>query len=119
MTRLLRGAASCVVMAAATLANAHPTLVGSSPTAQQTLQTAPKELVLRFNEPVEAMFTHVELASPAGIGLQAGPAETVKDDANAVSLRLPSLVAGVYKVRWSAAGRDGHRVKGEFSFTVK
>jgi methionine-rich copper-binding protein CopC len=32
---------------------------------------------------------------------------------------VPTLAAGAYKAQWSTVGHDGHRVKGELSFTVK
>ncbi len=36
----------------------------------------------------------------------------------ALLLKRP-LTAGTYKVTWSAAGADTHRMGSEFSFTVK
>jgi len=119
MSRLLQASVLSAALLCAALANAHPTLMSSVPKAGQTVDSPPKELLLRFNEPIEPAFTHVKLAGPGLPEAKASPTEAVKDDANAVAVTLPALSAGVYKARWSAMGRDGHRIKGEFSFTVK
>ncbi|MFD2272298.1 copper resistance protein CopC [Undibacterium arcticum] len=34
-------------------------------------------------------------------------------------LDLPSLKQGTYGVHWAVVGQDGHRIKGEYNFTVK
>lgn len=119
MNRLLRGATALAAVCCAALAFAHPALVSSTPSSGQVLDAPPKELRIRFSEPIEPAFTHVELLDAAGVELKGRELLAVKDDANAVAMPLPPLSAGLYKARWSAAGRDGHRVKGEFTFTVK
>ena len=40
-------------------------------------------------------------------------------DPKSVYVELPALRAGAYRARWSVLGRDGHRVKGELTFSVK
>jgi methionine-rich copper-binding protein CopC len=100
------------------VAFAHPALVTSSPRSGEVVST-PKQLVLRFNEPVEASFTHVEVLNAANVRQEVNGVQSIAGEANAVALTLPTLAPGEYKTRWSAVGRDGHRVKGEFRFTVK
>ena len=109
---------SRLALCSAALAFAHPALVSSTPKSGEAL-ASPTELRLRFSEPIEPAFTHVELVDPGGLELKVGALSAIKDDANAITIVLPALPPGIYKARWSAAGRDGHRVKGEFSFTVK
>tara|TARA_R110001599_G_scaffold159052_2_gene346313 strand:+ start:124331 stop:124519 length:189 start_codon:yes stop_codon:yes gene_type:complete len=43
------------------------------------------------------------------------------DPANATILKIPvpALAPGKYTVQYSAVGHDGHRRKGDYSFTVK
>jgi len=118
MNRMLRRTAVLGALCSAALAFAHPALVSSTPKSGEAL-ASPTELRLRFSEPIEPAFTHVELVDPGGLELKVGALSAVKDDANAITIVLPALAPGIYKARWSAAGRDGHRVKGEFSFTVK
>ncbi|KQX01370.1 copper resistance protein CopC [Massilia sp. Root418] len=111
------------VMAGATLASpiasAHATLKSSTPEAGAVLEAPPKEVALTFNEKVEQAFSSIAVADSQGRAVSAGPAQV--DAANPAILRLavPALVAGTYTVTWAVAGRDGHRRKGEFKFTVK
>lgn len=110
-------------MAAAIVASpfaaAHASLKSSSPEAGAALTTAPKEIVLTFNEKVEGAFSTITLATGAGKPVAADKARV--DSANPAILRLtaPVLAAGSYTVTWAVAGHDGHRRKGEFKFSVK
>jgi methionine-rich copper-binding protein CopC len=36
-----------------------------------------------------------------------------------MKLAVPTLAPGKYTVQYTAVGHDGHRRKGEYSFTVK
>ena len=42
-----------------------------------------------------------------------------KDGKSMMLMPKKALVHGTYKVSWSAAGADTHRMGSEFSFTVK
>lgn len=98
---------------------AHASLTASEPAAGATVASAPKEIALTFNEKVEAAFSSITLADDGGMPVAVGKAKV--DGANPAVLRLslPTLAPGAYTVGWAAAGRDGHRRKGEFTFTVK
>ncbi|MBW8832051.1 MAG: copper homeostasis periplasmic binding protein CopC [Burkholderiales bacterium] len=119
MKRLIHGliAAACFLMASSVLA--HATLQSSTPTNGSTLATAPTEIRLQFNEPIEITFSSVKLAGPGANTIKTDKAKADKDDEKSIVMPLPALPAGAYKAQWSTVGRDGHRVKGELSFTVK
>jgi methionine-rich copper-binding protein CopC len=119
MVPIIRRAAPAALFLVAGLASGHPTLVGSSPKSGEALDVAPKEIRLSFNEPVEPAFTNVKMVSPSGKEGPAKPTQAVGTDPRTVGLPFAAPIAGLYKARWSALGRDGHRVRGEFSFTVK
>jgi methionine-rich copper-binding protein CopC len=97
---------------------AHASLTAAEPAAGATV-AAPKEIALTFNEKVEAAFSSITLVDAGGKPVALGKAKV--DGANPAVLRLslPALAPGAYTVGWAAAGRDGHRRKGEFTFTVK
>ncbi|WP_332852276.1 copper homeostasis periplasmic binding protein CopC [Duganella sp. S19_KUP01_CR8] len=115
-------AAAIVVAAtlAAPFAAAHATLKKANPASDAVLDAAPKEITLTFNEKVEQAFSSITLTDAGGHVVTDKVKATV-DAANPAILRLalPPLPAGAYKVDWAAAGHDGHRRKGEFTFTVK
>lgn len=98
---------------------AHPSLVSSSPKAGQALDASPSELCLKFSEAVEPNYTTVKILDGAGKELSSTAAKGDLKNPNQVIVPIPELPAGSYRAVWSAAGRDGHRVKGEFAFPVK
>lgn len=100
-------------------ASAHASLKSSNPEAGASLAVAPKEITLTFNEKVEGAFSTITLSD--GEGKTVGVEKAKVDVANPVILRLDvsTLNAGIYTVTWAVAGRDGHRRKGEFKFSVK
>ena len=119
---------AAVVVSVATLsapvAAAHASLKSSNPAANAVLDAAPKEIALTFNEKVEPAFSSITLTAAAGrvlAGASSDRAKATVDSANPAILRLvlPPLPAGAYTVAWAVAGPDGHRRKGEFTFTVK
>ena len=112
-------AAMAAVTLASPLALAHATLKSSQPEAGATVDAAPKEITLTFNEKVEQAFSTMTVADGAGKEVATNKAKV--DAANPAVLRLevPALAAGTYTVTWAAAGHDGHRRKGDFKFTVK
>lgn len=109
---------------AAPFAAAHASLKSSDPAANAVLAVAPKEIALTFNEKVEQAFSTITLSDAGGktvAGAATGPAKATVDTENPAILRLvlPPLPAGAYTVVWAVAGHDGHRRKGDFTFTVK
>ncbi len=97
----------------------HARLSQSTPAADAVLAKAPKEVRVRFTEPLEGSFSGIRLTDAAGKELTPGKAVVDSGDSTAMRLSLPVLESGIYRVHWSVVTRDGHRVKGEYSFTVK
>lgn len=102
-----------------TIAAAHPALLSSTPKAGETLDATPSQLRLTFNEAVEAGFTTVKIVDAGDKEVLASKVQLDPKDANSVTVPLTTLPTGAYHALWSAVGHDGHRVKGEFRFTVK
>jgi methionine-rich copper-binding protein CopC len=104
---------------ASPFSSAHANLKSSEPEAGATLSSAPKEIVLTFNEKIEEAFSTVTLADAEGKAVAADKAKVDAANPAVVRLLAPTLAAGSYTVTWAVAGHDGHRRKGEFKFTVK
>lgn len=118
-------AAAFVLLLAPGAANAHTKLAGSAPAANSTVSKV-TSVHLRFNEKVIAstLATEVLMTGMPGMTNHAPmkmPASSAmgKDGKSATLMLKRQLVPGTYKVKWSAAGADTHRMGGEFSFTVK
>ncbi|MCI1270085.1 MAG: copper homeostasis periplasmic binding protein CopC [Sphingobium sp.] len=113
-------------LAAPQLANAHTALVSSSPAANATV-AAPTKIELRFNEAIIGATARTEIAmtgmpgmgSHAPMPITGFTAQLGKDRKSMTLLLRRPLSAGTYRVTWTAAGADTHRMSGNFSFTVR
>jgi methionine-rich copper-binding protein CopC len=107
---------SLVVLCFASNALAHAGLEKSIPAANAMMEASPPELVLEFDKPI--MLMKLTLADKMN-----GTAVKLNFTANsktekAHKLPLPKLAAGHYIVNWTAMGKDGHNMNGEFAFMI-
>lgn len=104
---------------AAPAATAHAKLQASQPAAASELANSPKEIRLQFNERLEPAFSKIELIDAKAALLPLPKIEFDKSDPKVMFASVPALRPGQYRVRWSVMAHDGHKVKGEFAFSVK
>ena len=100
----------------AALAHAH--LTAETPEAHATV-TAPRQLVLQFSEDLELAFSGVDLSGPGAAAVRLGTGTLSHND---TTLTVPiegALAPGTYTVNWHVLSKDGHRMHGTYSFTVK
>ncbi|MCD2516755.1 copper homeostasis periplasmic binding protein CopC [Massilia sp. G4R7] len=112
-------AAAAVATIAAPAVLAHAKLEGSSPQANSVVSPAPAQVRLQFNEPLELPFSKVRLVDEKGAIVEPSKIAVDPADAKALIASTPGLHSGAYRVQWTTVTRDGHKVKGEFSFRVK
>ena len=117
--RLIPFAAAVAVLSAGP-ALAHTKLVTANPAPNATVKTVPEQLQITFNEPVLPRFLTLAVTGPDGARLHV--ATTTIDPANRA--RVNAVVhgfgrAGAYRVDWSAAGSDMHRMTGSYSFALR
>ena len=98
------------------LAHAHPKVM--EPAANSTV-SSPSELSVVFSEALEPRFSKLELLDGSGSVLSGKPSMVDPKDPKHITLPLPKLNAGVYHVHWVSAATDGHRMDGQYTFTVK
>jgi copper resistance protein C len=93
----------------------HARLLSTSPAAGAQLNAAPQALTLRFDENVQLAVLKLSVGgTDVPVPFDRGAAA-----ASQVSVDLPSLAPGTYRVQWSAlTADDGHVVKGTFSFVI-
>ncbi|HEY6814961.1 MAG TPA: copper homeostasis periplasmic binding protein CopC [Croceibacterium sp.] len=120
MNRVLRTFAAggaAVALAVAGPALAHTRLVGSTPAANATV-SSPRTITLTFNERLVPAFSKFELTMPAHD--TAIPVETAvsQDGKQIVGTVASPLSKGAYRIAWTAAGADGHKMTGTLAFTV-
>jgi methionine-rich copper-binding protein CopC len=94
----------------------HAKLLGTSPAPGEQLTDPPKQLTLKFDEPVQ-LGTLKLSADGKDIAVRI---DRVAAAAPQVTVGLPALAPGTYRVQWSALTLDdGHVVKGAFSFVIE
>ncbi|MBV8049270.1 MAG: copper resistance protein CopC [Paludibacterium sp.] len=109
------GAAALLLVAYQTAwAHAHPAAM--TPAANSTV-AAPKEVRMRFTEPLEPALSALELDDAQGKKI--GNAPSAVDTPDSMRLPLPPLAAGGYMVKWVAVAKDGHRTHGSYIFHVQ
>ena len=118
-------AAAVALLLMPAAASAHAKLVGSTPAANATVSKV-TSVTLRFNEKLVASTVKAELVMTGMPGManhapmKIPAASAMGKDGKSLTLTAQrALVPGTYKVKWSAAGADTHRMGSEFSFTVK
>jgi len=117
--RLLLSSTFAIAALAAAGAQAHAKLESSEPQAAATLDSAPKQIRLKFNEALEPAFSKIKLTDASNTDLPLAPTKVDAVDPSAMTAPAPALRAGVYHVQWSTMTHDGHKAKGDFVFTVK
>jgi methionine-rich copper-binding protein CopC len=104
---------------------AHASLTGSTPAANSTV-AAPARIVLSFNERLIGSTVKTEIAMTGMPGMAnhapmpvAHSAQMARDGKSMTLTPKRALARGTYRVTWSAAGADTHRMGSNFSFTVR
>jgi len=97
-------------------ASAHAVLVTASPRLGTVVPSAPEQVVLQFNEPVEPITDKILVLGPDGKRADAGPA-TLDDATITIPLR-PGGPNGTYLVSYRVVSADSHPIPGGYTFSV-
>ena len=108
------GVVAAVAMAAP--ASAHVVLQSTEPAPSAQLRDAPKEVLLRFSEPVELPDGAVRLYDSDGTRVDGGARAVVRGES--VALPLDRIGLGGHVVTWRVVSSDGHPIRGAFTFRV-
>jgi copper resistance protein C len=95
---------------------AHAFLEHADPRVGSTVSSPPAVLTLAFTEPIEAAFSRVEVTDAAGKRIETGRLEHPAPATITVS--LPRLEPGRYRVTWAVVSIDTHPTEGHFGFVV-
>ena len=108
-----------IVLGLATPASAHAQLESTQPDQSSVLLTSPRQVVLRFGEPVEIDFGSIRVIGSKGNRVDEGGTHHPGGDSHAVAISLPAhLPNGTYIVAWRVISADSHPVHGAFVFSV-
>lgn len=96
----------------------HIHLKKSMPANGCELKTAPEEVRLWFTEPVSVSLTRIALMAPDSSRIDLGKVGETDDPASVASEVNGEMEPGTYTVQWRTASKDGHIVKGDYTFTL-
>ena len=112
-----------VVLAVATgmaseAALAHAFLDHAVPAVGSTVHAAPRSVRLWFTERLEPAFSHVRVFDTSGKPVDGGDSHVDASDPSILSVTLPPLPPGGYRVTWRVVSADTHVTEGDFTFDV-
>jgi len=110
---VLAGVALCA-LAVPSVALAHATLSKTTPGVQTRVETAPRAVVLHFDQQVGIIPHTLEVFAKDGRRVSADP--VFGADHRIVRASISGLVPGGYTVRWRVLSSDGHVGSGVFTF---
>lgn len=111
--------AAVIGVLAAPSALAHAVLVASSPPDGSRLESAPRQVRLDFDEPVQPVADSVIALSETGQRVSTGVVQRSADGRSVVVLMQPDVATGVYSVTWRVISADSHIVSGSIRFGVR
>ncbi|MGH8775826.1 MAG: copper resistance protein CopC [Jiangellaceae bacterium] len=109
-------ATAAFLIGSAAPAAAHPTLLATTPEAGYAVATAPRQVVMAFDEPVEP--GAVAVLGDGGEAVRTGPVAVEQGGRRLVVPLREDLAAGRYVVRWTVTAQDGDVVESAFDFAV-
>lgn len=98
---------------------AHAHLKVQIPAANTSVSSAPKVLTLSFSEGIEPNFSGVKVTGPNNAVVETGKLNLEPNNNAQINVPIETeLTAGKYNVSWHVVSVDGHKTKGQYSFTV-
>jgi len=107
-----------VLLAGATAAWAHATIVSTSPADGSIVSHAPTQVTATFDEPVGISPSSLEVFAPNGERVDTGGAKHGSAPAEVVIALKSGLAKGTYTVGWAVVSADSHHVSGAFTFSI-
>jgi hypothetical protein len=102
-------------VASFSLAEAHAFLDHADPKVGSTV-SAPRQVKVFMTEDLERAFSRLQVFDAKGTEVDK---KDIEVSGATMTVSLPTLGAGTYKVIWKAVAVDTHRTTGSFTFTIQ
>lgn len=99
-------------------ASAHGFLERSDPRAGSTLKTPPTRVRLWFTGAIEPAYSRLEVRNEREQRVDVGGPSVDAETRKSLSVAVPPLPPGRYRVKWRVLSVDTHVTEGEFGFGV-
>ena len=106
-------------LAGLSLAQAHAFLDHADPKVGSTVTGSPSVVKIWFTEELEEAFSKIQVFDATGKEIDQKDVKVDSADKTLMSVSVPNLPTGTYKVKWSAVAVDTHHTTGTFTFTVQ
>ncbi len=98
---------------------AHAFPEHADPKVGSTVAARPTQVRIWFDGDLEPAFSSIEVHGPGGARVDGGRGRVDPSNPRLLEVDVPPLVPGTYRVVWNVVARDGHRMSGNYSFTVR
>ncbi|HKW80394.1 MAG TPA: copper resistance CopC family protein [Casimicrobiaceae bacterium] len=99
-------------------AGAHAFLDHASPAVGSTVHATPTRVRLWFTQELESAFSTLQVSNASGQRVDKADVQLDPADATLLSVSLPPLAPGRYRVTWRVLSVDTHATEGDFTFDV-
>lgn len=100
----------------ATSAWAHAFLDHADPKVGSTVHESPSQVTVWMTENLEPAFSKLQVFNANGTEVDR---KDTKVNGNVMTVSLPKLIAGTYRVSWQVVSVDTHRTSGTFDFSLQ
>jgi methionine-rich copper-binding protein CopC len=99
-------------------AAAHAFLDHALPAVGSTVHAPPPQVKLWFTEKLEPAFSMAEVSNSTGKRIDRADARVDEGDRTVLTVSVPQLGPGRYRVKWRVLSVDTHVTEGDYSFDV-
>ena len=99
--------------------SAHVFLDHAEPRVGSKIDKTPTEVKIWFTGSIEPALSAIQVLDSAGKQVDKKDAHPDPKDKTLLSVSVPPLPAGTYKVTWQAVSADTHKTTGDFKFVVQ
>ena len=97
-------------------ARAHAFLDHADPKVGSTVHESPSQVTVWMTENLEPAFSKLQVFNANGTEVDR---KDTKVNGNVMTVSLPKLIAGKYRVSWQVVSVDTHRTSGSFDFSLQ
>ena len=109
----------CLFIAGINSAQAHAFLDHSEPGVGAQISKSPAIVKIWYTEKVEPAFSVIQVVDASGKEVDKKDTHVDPQNEAILSVSVPTLSSGTYKVTWKVVAEDTHHTQGSFSFTLK
>jgi methionine-rich copper-binding protein CopC len=107
-----------VLLGTASLSWAHAHLDHAEPAVSSQVHDSPAQVKIWFTEKLEPALSKIQVFDASGKQVDKRDVQASKTDTALLSVSLPALQPGKYKVVWRVVSVDTHVTTGNFTFEV-